>query len=119
MKYWMTILTALLIAVLSLMPAQEFPQVEVPFADKWTHCVMYGFMTMVMLFEHGGKQFRLVRTNWSIHIIIILIASFWGGLMELLQALCTTTRSGEFMDFVANALGAVIVIIIYRIITLK
>ena len=31
-----------------------------------------------------------------------------GGLMELLQAYCTTTRSGEWLDFWADSLGVLL-----------
>ena len=43
-----SLLSLLLIAVLSLMPAQEFPQTDIQFAYKWAHWVMYGFLTLVM-----------------------------------------------------------------------
>ena len=47
-RHIFSLLTLLLIAVLSLMPAQEFPETDIQFADKWAHWVMYGFLTLVM-----------------------------------------------------------------------
>jgi VanZ family protein len=31
-----------------------------------------------------------------------------GGLIELLQAYCTTTRSGEWLDFFADSIGVLL-----------
>ena len=56
-----SLLTLLLIAALSLMPAQEFPQTDIQFADKWAHWVMYGFLTLVMGIECANAS---CRWNW-------------------------------------------------------
>lgn len=109
------LLTIVLISVLSLMPAQEFPQVDVQFADKWTHWIMYGFLTLVMGIEAIRHQHTETNT-WKggcprpslvfQFFCIMLFSSAWGILMELCQAYLTTTRSGDYMDALANSFGA-------------
>lgn len=103
-----TILTLLLITALSLMPAQEFPQVDVQFADKWAHWLMYGFLSLVM----GAELIIYRRHKWSSKqfvtrfLLIFLFSSIYGGVMELAQAFLTSTRHGDWMDFLANSFGA-------------
>ena len=133
-----SLLTLLLIAVLSLMPAQEFPQTDIKFADKWAHWVMYGFLTLVMGIDYvlrgeylSTKPYaswhqRLAHKNkgtaiWQF-LVIAIIASVYGGLMELGQAYLTTSRHGDWLDVLANSFGALcslFLLIIYHLFTGK
>lgn len=115
-------LTFLLIAALSLMPAQEFPQTDIQFADKWAHWVMYGFLTLVMGIECvlRDEYLRKKASTSGLHeqahkskgtaiwqfLFIAIIASVYGGLMELGQANLTTSRHGDWLDVYANSFGA-------------
>lgn len=121
-RYIFTLLTFLLIASLSLMPAQEFPQTDIQFADKWAHWVMYGFLTLVMGIECvlRDEYLRKKASTSGLHeqahkskgtaiwqfLFIAIIASIYGGLMELGQAYLTTSRHGDWLDVYANSFGA-------------
>lgn len=131
-----SLLTILLITVLSLMPAQEFPQVDVQFADKWVHWVMYGFLTLVMGTEHIMKERRSRKKTdtqtdttfqykskgtaiWQF-LVIAIIASVYGGLMELGQAYLTISRHGDWLDMWANSFGALcafIILFLFRLLS--
>ncbi|MDE5561160.1 MAG: VanZ family protein [Bacteroidaceae bacterium] len=109
------LLTLILITVLSLMPAQEFPQVDISFADKWAHCIMYGFLTMILGIEsiiadtvsRKGAECTACRMASACRIIaFVLFASLYGSIMELAQAYLTTSRNGDWMDVWANCFGA-------------
>ena len=117
-NYPLSIICIVLIWVLSLTPFfPETPLKNVRFIDKWTHLVMYGGTCAVIWWEHlrhckkearkrssaCGQQ-HIVR--FSLFTLIFLTAL--GGLMELLQAYCTTTRSGEWLDFLADTLGVIL-----------
>ena len=99
-----------LIWVLSLTPFfPETPLDDVAFIDKWTHLVMYGGTCSVMWWEnvrHTHLSGRRQTIHFSLLTILFLVAL--GGLMELLHAHCTTTRSGEWLDFWADSLGVVL-----------
>ena len=128
-KHIFSLLTLLLILVLSLMPAQEFPQVNVQFADKWVHWVMYGFLTLVMGTEHimterHSWKNKCTKTNttcqnnkskgttlWKF-LAIATFASIYGGLMELGQAYLTTSRHGDWMDVWANSFGTLCALVL-------
>jgi VanZ family protein len=110
-RYPLSLLCLALIFILSFTPFfPETPFDEVQFIDKWTHLVMYGGTTSVMWWEHLRHCKKEARRP-------ILQALFWfavvgmtllGGLMELLQAYCTSTRSGEWLDFFADTIGVIL-----------
>ena len=87
----------------------------IPFIDKWTHFVMYGGTTSVMWWEYLRHHHSLIF--WKLFLFAFLGPILMSGLIELLQAWCTTTRQGEWADFAANTtgvvLGTIIGILIY------
>lgn len=110
-RYPLSLVCIALIWVLSLTPFfPETPFDDVQFIDKWTHLVMYGGTTAVVWWEylrsHHRADFRRLLL-WGGMAMVAL-----GGLMELLQAYCTTTRSGEWLDFWADSAGVLIGILV-------
>ena len=130
-RHIFSLLTFLLIAVLSLMPAQEFPQTDIKFADKWAHWVMYGFLTLVMGIDYVLRdEYLSTKPYTSSHqrqryknkgaaiwqfLVIAIIAAIYGGLMELGQAYLTTSRHGDWLDVYANSFGALCAFVILLI----
>lgn len=113
-RYPLSLVCIALIWVLSLTPFfPETPFDDVQFIDKWTHLVMYGGTTAVVWWEylrsHRRADFRRLLL-WGGMAMVAL-----GGLIELLQAYCTTTRSGEWLDFWADSAGVLIGILIGRL----
>ena len=135
-RHIFSLLTLLLIAVLSLMPAQEFPETDIQFADKWAHWVMYGFLTLVMGIDYVLRnEYLKKKANtlspqeqayknqgtaiWQF-LVIFIIVSIYGGLMELGQAYLTTSRHGDWLDVYANSFGAlcaVIILLFFRLLS--
>ncbi len=107
MKQPMSTLLVLLIWVICMIPIPETPLNDVAFIDKWTHLVMYGTLVIVIMTEYGLRR-RTVR--WGRFLLFGLLAPIcMGGLIELAQAYLTNgVRSGDWIDFAANAMGAVI-----------
>ena len=109
--YPLSTLCILLILVLSLTPFfPETPLDNVDFIDKYTHFIMYGGTTSVMWWEHlrncrkEARKPNLRALFWVAFVGMILL----GGLVELGQAYCTTTRSGEWLDFFADSIGVLL-----------
>ncbi len=100
-------LCIVLIWGLSLTPFfPETPLSHVDFIDKWTHFVMYGGTCSVIWWEYLRCHSRIDRRKvllWAVVGMVLL-----GGLMELLQSYCTTTRSGEWLDFWADSIGVLL-----------
>ena len=106
-KYPFSLLCILLIWVLSLTPFfPETPFDDVQFIDKWTHLVMYGGTCSVIWFEYLLHHRTI---DWGKILLLSVVGmTLLGGLMELLQAYCTTTRSGEWFDFWADTVGVLL-----------
>ncbi len=97
----------ILIWVLSLTPFfPETPLDNVAFIDKWTHFAMYGGTTAVIWIEYLRCHYQLnakVLYGWVLIGMVLL-----GGIIELLQKYATTTRSGEWLDFLADSVGVLL-----------
>ena len=112
-KYPLSLCCIVLIWVLSLVPFfPETPLDGIEFIDKWTHLVMYGGTAVVIWWEHARHSSiahhpsSITLYHFSLFTFIFLTAM--GGLLELIQAYCTTTRSGEWLDFWADSVGALL-----------
>lgn len=106
-KYPLSLLCLVLIAVLSFTPFfPETPFDDVQFIDKWTHLAMYGGTSMVVWWEYQRAHRQI---NWQRLLLWALVGmTLLGGIVELLQAYCTTTRSGDWFDFLADTVGVLL-----------
>ena len=76
-----------------------------PGFDKLVHCGF--FFMMVVLYSNGliRQQFPQFLSYKAV-LLITLVAIIYGGLIEILQLLVFTWRSGEWDDLFADAVGA-------------
>lgn len=106
-QYIVTVLVTLSIIVLSTLPIPEdAPMSDVPLIDKWVHMVMYMGLVLAMWFDHVVRSEK--KAKGKHFLFMFLYATLLGGLMELVQAYLTTCRSGDLIDFEADAIGAAI-----------
>ncbi len=117
-RYPFSLLLALCIVVVSLVPIPETPLEDIPFYDKWTHFLMYGTLSLVVWWEYLRRG---ERVKWTEAVAVAVVAPVvLSGLLELAQAYLTTCRSGDWLDFAANSVGValaslgVITYILYR-----
>jgi len=106
-----SIIVALIIAYLSLAGSRSFDEVplfEIPFLDKLVHFGMYFVFMSVMIFEK-----RKTIKNTSHLLLLSLIPLFYGLLMEILQLTITETRSGDVFDFLSNAAGTLVSLLVW------
>ena len=110
-RYPLTALCVALILVLSFFSPPHTPLDNLSMIDKWTHLVMYGGTMGVFWIEYwrrvmrGGS--RLSRR--TLLLVALVLPVVLGGVIELLQAYCTGgRRSGEWADWVADALGVLL-----------
>jgi len=101
--YWKTLLCAAGIAVLSLVSFSVFAVSAVslvPYADKWVHALMYAALAVVAFADCRSQG--LSRGAWA---FLLLLPPIYGGALELLQEFCTATRSGDWLDLLADTIG--------------
>lgn len=82
-----------LATVLLLMPSYALPK-AFDFYDKAQHVLMFAALTMAGVLAYPQ---RVKTTVWGL--------VFYGGLMEVLQSLLTTTRHGNWFDWLADGVG--------------
>jgi VanZ family protein len=113
-KNLFSILAFLLLLFLSLTNTEKFQMVSmlaIPTMDKLVHFGMYFFLMSVILIEHR----RSIRTMK--HLLIAALVPFaYGVLMEVLQYMFTSTRSGDFLDALADGLGVLCAVLLWIII---
>jgi VanZ family protein len=112
-KNILSICTAIVILYLSLASAgtlNKIPMIKFEGMDKVVHFIMYSVFTGVILFENRKR----IKRNGSL-FLIALIPLLFGGLLEILQAYLTTSRSGNIPDFLFNMAGIVFSVLIFLI----
>ncbi len=79
---------------------------DVPNIDKLAHTAMYGGLCCVIWVEYLLRHTTLC---WKKLIVgNLMVPIFMSGVIELLQAYCTSGRSGDWWDFAANSLGVLL-----------
>jgi VanZ family protein len=97
---------AIAIVVLSTIPVPEIkPLEEVPLIDKWVHFLMYAVLSTAMWWDLRSRHLKIMT---SYYLLMLILPTLLGGLMELAQAYLTTCRSGDWWDAIADAIGSVI-----------
>lgn len=104
-QFYPTLLLLALITYLSLTDARTFADMPTfPHIDKVVHFLMYSAFGFVLLcdFYRNSPLYEIPGRD----ILIVLGICFTTGIvMEILQAVLTTTRSFELADMVVNLLG--------------
>lgn len=112
-QYKFTILMALFIALLSLLPDSSMPDsslFSIRFLDKIVHFSMYAAIGFVALLES-----RCNGQCWMFHFFLLLGILTLSALIEVFQATLVATRSAEWLDLLANAFGLFSGYIAYRL----
>lgn len=102
------ILWTLLIFFLCFIPGKDLPHLNIPLVDKWTHMVLFGVFTILW--------HNTVRSNsFNLKLILLIIATFLGWLVEYVQGHYVQGRSQDNMDTLADAVGGLIGIILFSL----
>lgn len=106
------IVWTLLIFIACFIPGNEIPNINVPLADKWVHFILFGGFTFLWLL--AGPS-----THWKKLCTIVIIGCLFGWLVEELQGqLSFLGRAKDLYDIYADALGAVLGVLLFYIFAL-
>jgi VanZ family protein len=101
---------AIMLLYLSLTPAP--PRVEGPLGwDKLQHAAALGVMAFLVL----RASLSFCATPFSSACTGFVFATLFGGLIEIMQQRFTANRQADPIDFVADAIGALIAVLLTRI----
>lgn len=98
----------LIIFWLSLDPAPPVPDPKIFGCDKILHAVAYGGLTLFAGWALEGPS-PLKISSWC---AIAATSTALGGVLEVFQMAFTSSRTAELADFLADAVGAVVVLLV-------
>ena len=81
---------------------------DVPNIDKVVHICMYLGMSGMLWLEFLRAHHKDGTPIWHAWLGACVCPVLFSGLVELLQAYCTTNRSGDWPDFAANTVGVLL-----------
>lgn len=78
----------------------------IPYGDKIAHAVLYGIMAYLLNYGFNGKRW------FRIELGSVIVFSF--ALIEEVSQLYFPSRSFDWFDLLADAVGIVVVTVVYR-----
>lgn len=100
------------ILILSGYPGDKVPSAPFFGFDKVVHVSIYLILSILMLF---GLLFSetIKKVTLKLQVVVSFSGILFGGLMEICQHYIFINRSGNWYDFIANAIGALLGVILY------
>lgn len=102
-SYPLSLLTAAAICYLSFFTPPQTDMDGIPNIDKIVHICMYGGLSTLLWIEYLFRHPSIRRGRATAGCIVLPI--LMSGTIEILQAICTENRSGDWLDFAANCTG--------------
>jgi len=112
-QYKFSILLAILIALVSLIPGNSLPGgslFSIPHFDKIAHLCLYAAFGFVALMENRCKTLC-----FGYHLFIVVSVFLLSALIEALQATVVSAREAEWADLLANLAGLLAGYLAYRL----
>ena len=101
-KYRLSIISAVLLFIISVIPSNSLPKSNIANIDLLVHFCSYSILSFLILLA-------IKKENLNIHFlefaICVLISGGYGMILELIQPI-VSDRASEFSDFLANFIGA-------------
>lgn len=106
-KYPISCLYLAFIWILCFADMPETPLDDVTLMDKWAHTLMYAGTCSTIWYEYLRQHEKVDKAR--VALLAWLAPILMSGLIEILQATCTGgRRSGDWLDFWANAIGVTV-----------
>jgi len=101
----------ILILILSFSSPENLPSVSIIGIDKFAHLAVYFVLSFLACFGFVKYGYSLKNTM----ILSLLIASSFGIMVEFAQKYFFSSRSFEELDIIANIIGTILGICIFRL----
>ncbi len=117
MRYYLKTYPISLLVILAVLylsffspPSTELDTVEG--IDKVVHLCMYAGLSGMLWLEFWRAHRLSPAPRWHVWVGAVVCPILFSGAIELLQEYATTHRSGDWLDFAANAAGVVLAALI-------
>lgn len=117
LKYWRSSVWTVIIILATTLPSSSIPKsslLQIPHFDKLVHFVLFFVLALFILSERNSLRQQGKLANRAI-TFALSISIAYGLIIELLQYFLLPTRSGSLYDFMANVLGAIMAVVLYRL----
>lgn len=111
--YRLTLIAIILILIGILMPGNDVPSVGIPNIDKVVHLGMFATLSLCYYGEYVWHNKKLPQVFWP-----WIGMELYALLTEVMQ-LFVEGRSCDFIDFIADSIGILLVTVIFRVIYSK
>ena len=111
--YIFSVIWGIIILILSGIPGSSAPKISflnIPYSDKILHASFYFILAFLILTEKSTNEKLTLRRK----IFVIIIATIYGILIEILQKYVFIQRTSETLDAICNMLGAALSAIIFE-----
>ncbi len=107
--FWLAITWTGIILFLCLVKSSDLPQVNMQNLDKVVHAFFHFVFTTLwyLVFKKRMNSSTITKPL----VVSFMFSVFFGILVEILQWLCTTTRTADVFDVLANVTGATLAVI--------
>lgn len=102
----LSILWALLILILCLVPGKDLPSLTIFEFDKFVHFAIYLVLTLLMYYG-WKKQNSFLHLHEGTILKILMLTFTYGFAVEVIQEFFTADRHFDIYDALSNAAGAV------------
>lgn len=114
MKYFVLPLAwATVIAVASLTSGSKLPEVNINYIDKIVHVFVYFILVIATIWAILKKN-QGISIPFTTLFIIFTSSCIYGVLIEVLQITITTGRNFEMLDIIANIIGCLFGVFLYK-----
>ncbi|MDE6324518.1 MAG: VanZ family protein [Paramuribaculum sp.] len=94
-----------LICIMTLMPPSGVPSVSIPNIDKVAHAMFFGVLATSFIFDTS----RYLKNNGpAVYLFCAIASALIGAAIEIAQDAMGLGRSGDWMDLLADIIGAFI-----------
>ena len=112
------LITAIVIMILMGTPGNCFPNVTSFWdwlgPDKIVHFIVFGILSFSMIWGYREKIIsQNSPTQKKSYLLTLLLSISYGALTEILQKYIFINRYGSIYDFIADAIGCVLGVIVF------
>ena len=103
------------------LPGSELPNIDfwdIDIEDKIAHAGVFGVLGFLMVYGSVRRKAKPIISRKHT-FTLILIAAAYGALTEIFQGLFFPSRFADIKDFIADAIGAVLGILIAKKLLIK
>lgn len=118
------LICGVIILILTTLPGSCFPTVKTFWQwlgpDKIVHLIMFGSLSFLIPFGYREKYCRDAKSFGNRLLwLSFLLSTAYGGATELLQKIPILRRSGNVYDFLADVIGCLLGVFIFKMIYKK